>query len=92
MWINCLNIEGVYINNLVIDLKDGTFLLKALDKLHPGLVDQKKISSKTKMKISRIQNDNYALEICKGLGVHLIGIGGSDIEAGNKKLILAVMW
>jgi plastin-1 len=38
MWINSLNIENVYINNLFTDCRDGVNLIKVIDRVRPGLV------------------------------------------------------
>jgi plastin-1 len=38
MWINSLNIDGVYINNLFQDVRDGVNLIKVIDRVRPGLV------------------------------------------------------
>ena len=38
MWINSLNIDGVYINNLFADCQDGVNLIKTIDKVAPSLV------------------------------------------------------
>ena len=42
MWINSLNIENVYVNNLFTDLEDGEVLLKVIDFVRPGSVNWKK--------------------------------------------------
>ena len=42
MWINSLNIEGVYVNNLFSESQDGVNLLKVIDRVSPGLVVQKR--------------------------------------------------
>ncbi len=42
MWINSLNIEGVYIHNLFSDLQDGYNLLKVEDAVEPGCVNWKR--------------------------------------------------
>ena len=42
MWINSLNIENVYINNLFTDCRDGVNLIKTIDRVSPGLVVWKK--------------------------------------------------
>jgi hypothetical protein len=42
MWINSLNIDGVYINNLFSECQDGVNLLKVIDRVQPGLVIQKR--------------------------------------------------
>jgi len=94
MWINSLGIKDLYINSLYEDVKDGLALLKVIDKIHPGLVEWKKVEMKPNHKIKKVGNNNYAVELGKGkeLGLSLVGIGGSDIADGNKKLILAVVW
>lgn len=38
MWINSLNIDGVYINNLFSECQDGVVLIKVIDRVQPGLV------------------------------------------------------
>lgn len=42
MWINSLNIDDVYINNLFTDLDDGWVILKLCDHAKPGCVEWKK--------------------------------------------------
>lgn len=68
MWMNSLNIEDVYLNNMIQDLRDGIVLCKIMDKLAPGKVDMKKVSNKViiiihlQYTISRIY---YLLFNCK---------------------------
>ncbi|KAL4508359.1 hypothetical protein ABPG72_003663 [Tetrahymena utriculariae] len=91
MWMNSLNIEDVYLNNMIQDLRDGVVLCKIMDKLAPGKVDMKKVSNKNS-KFTKIQNANYAVQLAKDLHLQIVGIGGTDIVDGNKKLILAIVW
>jgi plastin-1 len=42
MWINSLNIDGVYVNNLFGDLDDGVVILKIIDEIRPGTVEWKR--------------------------------------------------
>lgn len=42
-WINSLNLDDIYINDLIEDVKTGVVVLKVMDKLKPGAVDFKKI-------------------------------------------------
>ena len=42
-WINSLNIEDLYVNNLYDEAKTGTLLLKVIDKIKPDIVDWKKV-------------------------------------------------
>ncbi len=91
-WINSQGIEDVYVNYLMHDLRDGRILLKVLDNFKPGLVDWKKYSNKTTSRIHIVQNCNYVVEICKNLGVKVIGIDGVDIVDGKVSLTLGIVW
>lgn len=37
-------------------------------------------------------NCGLGIDACKKMDVVLAGIGGTDIQDGNKKLVLAVVW
>jgi len=92
MWINSLNIEDTYINSLYDDCKDGLVLLKVIDYIDKGIVDWGKVEKQPANKFKRIANDNYAVVLGKQMKFSLVGIGGSDIVDGNKKLLLAFVW
>jgi hypothetical protein len=92
-WINSQGIDDVYVNHLINDLKDGRILLKIIDRLKPGSVDwNKKYSDKLNSRIHIVQNCNSVIEICKNLGVKVIGIDGVDIVDGRVTLILGLVW
>jgi len=56
-------------------------------------VDWSKVNSKKPLnKFKQVENCNYAIVIGKQLKFSLVAIAGSDINAGNKKLTLAVVW
>lgn len=75
------------------DLRDGRTLLKVIDRLRPNTVDwNKRYSNKLNSRIHIVQNCNYVLEICKNLGVKLIGIDGVDIVDGKVTLTLGLVW
>ena len=42
MWLNSLNIEGLYVNNLFSSLEDGVGILRLMDMIQPGVVEWKK--------------------------------------------------
>lgn len=42
LWINSLNIEGVFVNNLVDECRDGILLCKVVDRIAPGSINWKK--------------------------------------------------
>jgi len=92
MWINSLNIEGLYINNLYEDVKDGLALIKVIDKIEPGLVNWKKVEQKTNNRFKKLANCNYLIELGRALHFTLVGIGGADITDGQRKLILGYVW
>jgi len=91
-WINSLGVDP-YVNNLYEDLRDGIILLQILDKIQPGIVDWKRVNTvKPLNKFKQVENCNYAVVLSKGLKFSLVGVAGSDINAANKKLTLALVW
>eukprot|EP00743_Colponemidia_sp_Colp-15_P000426 GILK01000487.1.p1 GENE.GILK01000487.1~~GILK01000487.1.p1 ORF type:complete len:651 (-),score=158.79 GILK01000487.1:343-2151(-) len=92
MWINCLGIEDVYINNLYEDLKDGIILLKVMDHVQPGIVQWRQVTFKPNNKFKKVGNANYAVVLGKQMKFSLVGIGGVDIVNGTKKLVLGLVW
>jgi plastin-1 len=94
MWINSLGAKDLYMNSLFEDVKDGLGLLKVIDHIEPGLVDWKQVEKQPNNKFKKVSNNNYAVVLgkAKELNLSLVGIGGSDIVDGNKKLILGFVW
>ena len=96
LWINSLNIPGVWIEDLFEECKDGVILCKVVDKVAPGSVDWKRVEDPPKNHFGRNGNCGEALKACKdkdkGLGLKMIGIGGNDIVNGDRKCILATVW
>jgi plastin-1 len=87
-----LDIDGLNVNNLYEEARDGLLLLKVIDKLDPTVIDWKKIDKNPNNKYKQGINCSQAVEAAKKLGIKLPGIGGSDILDGNKKSIIAVVW
>lgn len=92
LWINSLNIEGVFISNLVDECRDGIILCKVVDKISPGSINWKKTQDPPRHDFDRNGNNNEAIAACKTLKLKLIGIGGPDITKGERKLVLALIW
>mmetsp|Transcript_15071 Transcript_15071/g.25123 ORF Transcript_15071/g.25123 Transcript_15071/m.25123 type:complete len:586 (-) Transcript_15071:608-2365(-) len=92
MWINSLNIENVYVNDLFNETMDGVVLLKVMNQVEPGIVVQKRVNQDPKSRFKKVENGNYVVELGKIMKFSLINVGGLDIVDGNKKLILAIMW
>jgi plastin-1 len=92
MWVNSLGIEGVHVSNLVDECRDGVLLCKVLDKVSPGCITWKSVKDPPKTDFDRNINNNTACTACKDLKLKLIGIGGTDLTKGTRKLVLAVVW
>ncbi|EKD03637.1 fimbrin [Trichosporon asahii var. asahii CBS 8904] len=95
LWLNSLDVDpGVY--NLFEDLKDGYVLLQGFDKVIPGSVIWRRVSKpKEGQELSRfkaVENTNYAVDLGKQNGMHLVGIQGSDIVDGTRTLVLGLVW
>lgn len=93
MWVNSLGVDGLYINNLYEEFKDGLALLKILDKVKTGCVDWKKVENNPNNKFKKLANTKMCVDICKEkYKFNMVNIGGVDIHNGEKKLVLATMW
>jgi len=93
MWCNSLGVEGLYVNNLYEDFKDGLALLRIMDKVQPGCVDWKKVEQTPNNKFKKLSNTKLCVDLCKEkMKFNMVNIGGVDIHNGEKKLVLATMW
>lgn len=92
MWINSLAIDGVYINHLFSDMRDGINLLKVFEKIEKGIVSWQKVNLVAPNKFKQVENCNYCVVLGKQMKFSLVNIGGADIFEGAKKLILSVIW
>jgi len=92
LWINSLGIPDVYVNDLYDDCNDGVILCRVIDKIKPGTIDWKLVNTSPKSIFDKNGNCNHAIASGKKLNLTFVGIGGTDITGGNKKLILAVVW
>jgi plastin-1 len=91
MWINSLDIEGAYVNDLYDDVKDGVLLCKVIDKLAPGTIDWSKVDKAPKNDFIRNVNSGIAIEACKTIGFKLVAVGGQDFTKGNKVPVLTLV-
>lgn len=96
LWLNSLNVDPPVVS-LFEDLKDGTILLEAFDKVMPGSVDWKHINKKPAngneiSRFKQLENTNYCVAVGKANKFSLVGIEGSDITDGTKILTLGLVW
>ena len=96
LWLNSLDVNPPVVS-LFEDLKDGTILVEAYDKVMPGSVDWKHINKRPSngnemSRFKALENTNYCVAIGKANRFSLVGIEGSDILDGNKMLTLGLVW
>jgi plastin-1 len=95
MWINSLNIDDLYVNNLYEDGRNGLLWLKIIDHIQEGVVPWERVNKKKKKMNVYKRNENCSLAVKlmkEQFKFSLVGVGGTDLEQGYKKLCLACMW
>ncbi|PWW77139.1 hypothetical protein C7212DRAFT_293273 [Tuber magnatum] len=96
LWLNSLDVQPA-VNSLFDDLRDGTVLLQAYDKVIPGSVSWRHVNKAPShggelMRFKAVENTNYAVELGKQNRFSLVGIQGADITDGQRTLTLAITW
>ncbi|PWY93365.1 hypothetical protein BO94DRAFT_533106 [Aspergillus sclerotioniger CBS 115572] len=96
LWLNSLDVQPA-VNSLFDDLRDGTILLQAYDKVIPGSVNWRHVNKQPAsggemMRFRAVENTNYATELGKHIGFSLVGVQGADITDGQRTLTLGLVW
>ncbi|KAA8652290.1 uncharacterized protein ATNIH1004_001194 [Aspergillus tanneri] len=96
LWLNSLDVQPT-VNSLFDDLRDGTVLLQAYDKVIPGTVNWRHVnkppvSGGEMLRFKAVENTNYATELGKHIGFSLVGVQGADITDGQRTLTLGLVW
>lgn len=96
LWLNSLDVQPA-INSLYDDLRDGTILLQAYDKVVKGSVNWRHVNKApangTEMsRFKAVENTNYAIELGKQNRFSLVGVQGADITDGQRTLTLGLVW
>lgn len=96
LWLNSLDVQPA-VNSLFDDLRDGTILLQAYDKVIPGSVNWRHVNKPPPsggeiMRFKAVENTNYAIELGKQNRFSLVGIQGADITDGQRTLTLGLVW
>lgn len=96
LWLNSLDVQPAVVS-FFDDLRDGTILMQAYDKVIKGSVNWRHVNKKPAHggEVSRfkaVENTNYAIELGKQNGFSLVGIQGADITDGQKMLTLGLVW
>ncbi|XP_054272925.1 dystrophin-like [Macrosteles quadrilineatus] len=89
-WINSQLVKSncSLINDLFVDLQDGTRLLALLEIL----TGKQYKREKGRMRVHHLNNVNRALQVLEHNNVKLVNISSNDIVDGNPKLILGLVW
>ncbi|KAI4863847.1 calponin homology domain-containing protein [Hypoxylon rubiginosum] len=96
LWLNSLDVQPSVVS-FFDDLRDGTILMQAYDKVIKGSVNWRHVNKRSAsgaelMRFKAVENTNYAVELGKQNGFSLVGIQGADITDGNKLLTLGLVW
>lgn len=95
LWLNSLDVNPA-VNSLFDDLRDGSILLQAYDKVIPGSVNWRHVNKAPGggelMRFKAMENTNYAVQLGKDNRFSLVGIQGADITDGQRTLTLAMVW
>lgn len=96
LWLNSLDVQPTIVS-FFNDLRNGTILLQAYDKVIPGTVNWRHVNKipATGGEMSRfkaVENTNYAIELGKQNRFSLVGVQGADITDGQRTLTLGLVW
>jgi plastin-1 len=96
LWLNSLDVQPV-VQSFFDDLRDGTVLLQAYDKVIPGSVNMRHVNKPPAhggemSRFKAVENTNYAVELGKQNRFSLVGIQGADITDGQRTLTLGLVW
>jgi plastin-1 len=96
LWLNSLDVQPS-VNSLYDDLKDGTVLLQAYDKVIKGSVNWRHVNKVPAhggemSRFKAVENTNYAIELGKQNRFSLVGVQGADITDGQRTLTLGLVW
>ena len=95
LWLNSLEVTPT-VTSFFDDLRDGTILLQAYDKVVKGSVNWRHVNKPREggelMRFKAVENTNYAIELGKQLRFSLVGVQGADITDGQRTLTLGLVW
>ena len=96
LWLNSLDVQPS-VNSLFDDLRDGTILLQAYDKVVKGCVNWRHVNKAPSsggeiMRFKAVENTNYAVELGRQMHFSLVGVQGADITDGQRTLTLGLVW
>ncbi|KAI3549572.1 hypothetical protein CPAR01_15783 [Colletotrichum paranaense] len=96
LWLNSLDVQPA-VQSFFDDLRDGTVLLQAYDKVIKGSVNWRHVNKPPAhggemLRFKAVENTNYAIELGKQNRFSLVGVQGADITDGQRTLTLGLVW
>jgi len=92
LWINSLQLEDCFVNNLYEDCRDGLVLLKTFHRVDKTCVDWTNVVKKPKNVFDKNANCDAAEDAAKKLRLMVVSGCAEDIRDGNKKGLLQIVW
>ena len=92
LWINSMQIENCFVENLFEEIRDGLIILRVCHRIENSTVDWSKPKLTPKNMFDNNHNCDLAIEAMQALRVKMVGVGAQDIRDGHKKNILAMVW
>ena len=74
------------------ELKDGLVLCKLINKTVSETIDERALNKGKITPFQRTENQNIAVASAKAIGCQAVGIGASDIESANPKILSGLIW
>ena len=96
LWLNSLDVSPT-VQSFFDDLRDGSVLLQAYDKVVKGTVNWRHVNKPPvhggeMSRFKAVENTNYAIELGKQMRFSLVGVQGADITDGQRTLTLGLVW
>ncbi|KAK1477219.1 hypothetical protein CCUS01_05037 [Colletotrichum cuscutae] len=96
LWLNSLDVQPA-VQSFFDDLRNGTVLLQAYDKVIKGSVNWRHVNKPPAhggemLRFKAVENTNYAIELGKQNRFSLVGVQGADITDGQRTLTLGLVW
>lgn len=93
LWINSLNIEGVHLNELYEEIKDGLVILKVINNVWPGtVVNGKYEKNPGTNRFKMLANGEYISNLCKQKGLVTVSMRSSMLIESSPPLVLGLIW
>lgn len=90
-WANSyLSQRDLHVRDLEKDLCDGVLLIQLLELLTDSKLPR--YNQKPRIAVQRMANLNVALDFMRAQGFKLVNVGAVDVENGNLKIILGLLW